>query len=50
MGVSEMQHIAQCIAVVLRDYRDVSVLKRVKADIDELVSGFPVYPGLTVLE
>jgi glycine hydroxymethyltransferase len=50
MGVSEMQHIAQCIAVVLRDYRDVSVLRRVKADIDELVSGFPVYPGLTVLE
>ncbi|MFH1179631.1 MAG: serine hydroxymethyltransferase [Candidatus Bathyarchaeota archaeon] len=50
MGVSEMQHIAQCIAVVLRDYRDVSVLRRVKADIDELVSGFPIYPGLTVLE
>ncbi len=50
MGVSEMQHIAQCIAVVLRDYKDVSVLRRVKADIDELVSGFPIYPGLTVLE
>jgi glycine hydroxymethyltransferase len=50
MGVSEMQHLAQCIAMVIKNYRDETVLGHIKAEIDELVSGFPIYPGLSVLE
>jgi glycine hydroxymethyltransferase len=50
MGVSEMQHLAQCIASVLRGYEDVSLLKAIKAEVDELVSSYPIYPGLTVLD
>jgi glycine/serine hydroxymethyltransferase len=44
MGESEMRHIAQCIATVLKDYKDESTLRNVKVEIDELVSGFPIYP------
>jgi glycine hydroxymethyltransferase len=50
MKESEMQHIAQCIAVVIHNYRDESKLQEVKAEINELVSAYPIYPGLTVLE
>ena len=50
MGVSEMQHLGQSIAMVIKNYRDDDMLARVKAEIDELVSGFPIYPGLSVLE
>jgi glycine hydroxymethyltransferase len=50
MGVSEMQHLAQCIASVLRGYEDISLLEVVKAEVDELVSAYPIYPGLTVLD
>lgn len=50
MKESEMKVIAQSIALVLKDYKDKSVQNKVKADITELVSGFPLYPGLTVLE
>ena len=50
MKESEMQVIAQCIALVLKDYKDKGVRAKVKEDIAELVSGFPLYPGLTVLE
>lgn len=50
MKESEMQVIAQCIALVLKDYKDKTVQAKIKEDISELVSGFPVYPGLTVLE
>lgn len=50
MKESEMQHIAQCIAVVIKNYTDESKLKEIKAEISELVSAYPIYPGLTVLE
>jgi glycine hydroxymethyltransferase len=50
MKESEMQHIAQCIAVVIKNYKDESKLKEIKAEISELVSAYPIYPGLTVLE
>lgn len=49
MRESEMRHIAQCIDTVIRDYRNEAVLAKVKAEIDELVSGFPIYPRLGVL-
>jgi glycine hydroxymethyltransferase len=49
MKESEMQVISQSIALVLRDYKDKTVQAKVKDDINELVSGFPLYPGLTVL-
>ncbi len=50
MKESEMQHIAQCIAVVIRNYKDESKLLEIKAEINELVSAYPIYPSLTVLE
>ena len=50
MKESEMQHIAQCIAMVIRNYKDESKLMDVKAEINELVSAYPIYPNLTVLE
>ena len=50
MKESEMQHIAQCIAVVIHNYRDESKLHEVKAEINELVSAYPIYPELTVLQ
>ncbi len=50
MKESEMQAIAQCIALVLKDYKNKTVQAKVKTDIAELVSGHPIYPGLTVLE
>ncbi len=50
MKESEMQVMAQCIALVIKDYRDKARQARVKEDIAELVGAFPLYPGLTVLE
>ena len=50
MGVSEMEHLGQCIAMVIKNYRDEAVLARVKEEINELVSSFPIYPGLSVFE
>ena len=50
MKESEMQHIAQSIAVVIKNYKDESKLKEIKAEISELVSAYPIYPGLSVLE
>jgi glycine hydroxymethyltransferase len=50
MKESEMQVIAQCIALVIKDYKDKAQQIMIKEDIAELVSGFPLYPGLTVLE
>jgi glycine hydroxymethyltransferase len=50
MKESEMQVIAQCIALVIKDYKDKAQQVMIKEDIAELVSGFPLYPGLTVLE
>jgi glycine hydroxymethyltransferase len=50
MKESEMQVIAQSIALVLKDYKNKTVQATVKTDIAELVSGHPLYPGLTVLK
>ena len=50
MKESDMRHIAQCIALVLKDYKNKEVQAKVKEDIAELVSGHPLYPGMTVLE
>jgi glycine hydroxymethyltransferase len=50
MKESEMQAIAQSIALVLKDYKDKGIQAKVNKDIAELVSAFPIYPGLTVLE
>lgn len=50
MTESEMQVIAQSLALVLKDYKDKTVQEKVKKDISELVSGHPLYPGMTVLE
>ncbi len=50
MKESEMQVIAQCIALVIKDYKDKVQQVMLKEDIAELVGGFPLYPGLTVLE
>lgn len=50
MKESEMQVIAQCIALVIKDYKDKAQQAMIKEDIAELVSGFPLYPGLTVLD
>ena len=49
MKESEMEFIAQCVAVVIRNYEEEAILQSVKSDINELVSDFPIYPGLTVL-
>jgi glycine hydroxymethyltransferase len=49
MKESEMKVIGQGIAKVLKDYRNETVIGKVKEDIMELVKNFPLYPGLTVL-
>jgi glycine/serine hydroxymethyltransferase len=50
MKESEMQHIAQSIAIVIKNYKDEAKLSEIKSEIKELVSAYPIYPGLTVLE
>ena len=50
MGEGEMRVIARCIARVLGDYKDKSVLEKTKQEILELVSDFPLYPDFAVLE
>jgi glycine hydroxymethyltransferase len=50
MKEGEMRVIASCIARVLGDYKDKSMLERTRQEIVELVSGFPLYPDFTVLE
>jgi len=47
---SEMQIIGQAIATVIDNYKDESVLAKVKADILELTSQFPLYPDLGILK
>ena len=47
---SEMQVIGEAIATVIDNYKDDSVLAKVKADILELTSHFPLYPDLGILE
>ena len=50
MKESEMGFIAQCIAVAIKNYRDDEKLSKIKEEIAELVSAFPIYPGLSVLD
>jgi len=50
MGEDEMRVIACCIARVIGDYKDKSVLEKTRQEILELVSGFPLYPDFDVLE
>jgi glycine hydroxymethyltransferase len=50
MAESEMQAIAHCIALVIKDYKDRDLQAKIKEDISELTRAFPLYPGLTVLE
>jgi glycine hydroxymethyltransferase len=50
MGEDEMRVISRCIARVLGDYKDKSVLEKTRQEILELVSGFPLYPDFDVLE
>ena len=50
MKESEMREIARCIAKVMDNYRDDAVLEKIRVDIKELVSDFPLYPGLKVLK
>ncbi len=49
MKESEMKFIGECIAKVIDNYTDKSVIEKVKKDILELCKGFPLYPGLEVL-
>ena len=48
MKESEMRFIARCIMEVIKNYKDNALLKRVRCDITELVSDYPIYPGLSV--
>jgi glycine hydroxymethyltransferase len=50
MKESEMREIARCIARVIDNYKDDAVLDKIRLDIKELASGFPLYPGLKVLK
>jgi glycine/serine hydroxymethyltransferase len=45
-----MRVIARCVAEVIDNYRDASVLEKVKLEIKELVSDFPLYPNFSILE
>jgi glycine hydroxymethyltransferase len=50
MKESEMREIARCIARVMDNSRDDAALEKIRMDIKELASGFPLYPGLKVLK
>ena len=50
MKESEMKVIAQSIAKVIDNYEDSKALEKIKADIEELVKDFPIYPNLGILK
>ena len=50
MKESEMKVIAQSIAKVIDNYEDTKTLAKIKADIQELVKAFPIYPDLGILQ
>lgn len=50
MRESEMEFIAQSIALAINNYKDDARLLKIKEEIAELVSAYPLYPGLTVLK
>jgi len=47
---SEMKVVAKAIATVIDNYQDSKVIAKVKSDILELCSQFPLYPGFDVLK
>ncbi len=49
MKESEMKFIGECIAKVIDNYTDKSVIEKIGNDILELCKEFPLYPGLEVL-
>ena len=46
---SEMKFIGDCIAKVIDNYTNKSVIEKVREDILELCKGFQLYPGMSVL-
>ena len=50
MKEGEMKVIAQCISRVIYNYKDDTVLEKVRLEIVELVKDFPIYPDFGVLE
>ena len=50
MKEDEMKVIAQCISRVIYNYKDDTVLEKVRLEIVELVKDFPIYPDFGVLE
>lgn len=50
MKEDEMRVIAQCIVKVIDNYKDETVLEKVKQEIIELVKDFPIYPDFVSLE
>ena len=50
MKEGEMKVIAQCISRVIDNYKDDTVLEKVRLEIVELVKDFPIYPDFGVLE
>ena len=50
MKEGEMKVIAQCISRVIDNYKDDTVLEKVRLEIVELVKDFPLYPDFGVLE
>ncbi|MBS3105067.1 serine hydroxymethyltransferase [Candidatus Woesearchaeota archaeon] len=49
MKESEMKVIGECIAKVIDNYEDKSVIEKAKKDILELCKEFPLYPGMEIL-
>ncbi|MCJ7574352.1 serine hydroxymethyltransferase, partial [Candidatus Bathyarchaeota archaeon] len=50
MKEDEMRVIAQCIVKVIDNYKDETVLEKVKQEIIELIKDFPIYPDFVSLE
>ncbi len=46
MKESEMKEIANLISKAIDSYNSLSMLEKIKAEVKELSSGFPLYPGL----
>jgi glycine hydroxymethyltransferase len=46
---SEMKVIGECIAKVIDNHTDKSVIEKARNDIFELCKGFPLYPGMEVM-
>jgi glycine hydroxymethyltransferase len=49
MMEGEMREIARCISRVMDNYRDDAALQKIRDDIKELVSNFPLYPKMEIL-